>query len=77
MKEFKTGNIPAFSWQMAVKKPIPIRVHQIDEDFSVVTPEGTLQAKSGDYLVVGVRGELYPISKAIFEETYDIVQSNS
>ncbi len=73
MKKFKNGNLPDLPWQSAVKKPIPVRVHQIDEDFSVETLEGTLTAKAGDYLVVGVRGEMYAIAKDIFEETYDIV----
>lgn len=73
MKKFQAGQLPDLTWQKAIKKPIPIRVHQVDEDFSVETLEGTLTAKAGDYLVVGVRGEMYPIAKGIFEETYDIV----
>jgi hypothetical protein len=74
MKKFENGHLPDLPWQMAIKKPIPIRVHQMEEDFSVETLEGTLTAKAGDYLVVGVRGEMYAIAKDIFEETYDIVE---
>lgn len=73
MKQFKAGQLPDFPWQSAIKKPIPIRVHQMEEDFSVETMEGTLTAKAGDYLVIGVRGEMYAIDQDIFEETYDIV----
>lgn len=74
MATFKNGNIPDFSWQQAIKKPIPVRVHQVDEDFTVETLEGTLKGKAGDYLVVGVKGEMYAIDQEIFAETYDIVK---
>lgn len=32
-------------------------------------------AKKGDWIIKGVRGELYPVKEDIFEETYDIVSS--
>ncbi len=70
--EFSTGQVPKFDFQLAVKKRIPIRVCQMDKDFTVETLEGTLSGNKGDYLVVGVRDELYPIKKEIFEETYDL-----
>lgn len=73
MKTFKNGEIPELNWERAVKKPIPIRVFQIDEPFSIETMEGTMQAKAGDYLVVGIRGEMYAIDQEIFQETYDVL----
>lgn len=39
----------------------------------VKTLEGVLKGKAGDYLIEGVRGELYPCDKEIFEETYEAV----
>ena len=56
---------------MATKKPITIRVVKMNQPFSVLTLEGTLAGKPGDYLAEGVEGELYPINGAIFEKTYD------
>lgn len=56
-----------------VKKPIPIKAEQRDEPFTVETLEGTLKGKAGDYLVVGVNGEQYPVDREIFEKTYDQV----
>jgi hypothetical protein len=38
------------------------------------TLEGSMYAEYGDYIVLGVKGELYSIKKGIFEETYDIVK---
>lgn len=59
MEEFhKTANI------YAVKMPV---------EFEVVTPEGTMKGKKGDWLALGVGGELYPIDGALFAVTYERV----
>ena len=73
MLVFKNGQIPNYKFSKAVKRPIPIRCLQMHEPFTVETKEGTLSGQAGDYLMVGVRGEMYPCSKEIFEETYEIV----
>lgn len=42
---------------------------------SIYTLEGRSRADYGkDYIVRGVRGELYPCKKEIFEETYEKVE---
>ena len=58
---------------LAVKKPIPIKCIQIKEPFTVETLEGTMKGKKGDWLMVGVNGEMYPCDRSIFENTYDFV----
>ena len=53
------------------KRPVVIEAVQMDEPFKVDTLEGDDQhGKPGDYLVVGVEGERYPVDEEIFEETY-------
>lgn len=42
-------------------------------DLYVRTLEGDMRVEVGDYLVRGVRGELYPVKPDIFEETYEEV----
>ena len=74
MLTFKKNKIPELNFKKAVKKPIPIKCVQIDEPFLVVTMEGELKGKKGDWLMVGVHGEMYPIDNAIFEKTYDLVK---
>lgn len=54
-----------------VKKPIPIQAIQIFEHFEVVTLEGTMKGKPGDWLMKGIRGELYPCDMDIFRESYE------
>lgn len=37
----------------------------------IKTLEGTMVAKAGDYIIRGVKGEIYPCKADIFEETYE------
>ena len=74
MRTFKKDNIPNLAFKKAMKKPIAIRCIQIDEPFKVETLEGTMKGKKGDWLMIGVNGEMYPCDKAIFDKTYDIVK---
>jgi hypothetical protein len=58
-----------------LKKPIPIHAVPIYHPFSVETLEGTMKGKSGDYLVEGIKGEIYICDKEIFEESYEEVKA--
>lgn len=53
-----------------VKKPIPITAIQINEPFIVVSLEGDMEGKAGDYLIQGIVGEIYCCDKGIFEASY-------
>lgn len=67
-------------WGRARKKPIVIEFRepkpcgdQIVE--RIETREGVVYAcPKLDYVIKGVRGEVYPIGRDIFEETYDVVE---
>lgn len=60
----------------AVKKPIVIKVLRLDEPSLIETKEGTMTAKTGDYLLEGVEGEVYAVDKDIFEKTYVVVDDS-
>jgi hypothetical protein len=45
----------------------------MDIILQIKTPEGIMLARIGDYIIKGVRGELYPCRADIFEETYERV----
>ena len=61
-------------WFKARKKPIVVQVcGPINEDLDIPTLEGVHHASSGDYIIQGVNGELYPIKPDIFEKTYERV----
>lgn len=39
----------------------------------IETLEGTMIAKTGDYIIKGIQGELYPCKADIFKQTYEEV----
>ena len=42
--------------------------------WAIVTLEGTMSARVGDWIIRGVAGEFYPCKPDIFEETYEAVE---
>lgn len=42
--------------------------------FKIKTLEGDVRARYGDYIIQGVKGELYPCKPDIFEQTYEVVE---
>jgi hypothetical protein len=52
MLYFKKGEIPDYDFQLAIKKPIPVKCFQINEPFMVETMEGPLTGKAGDYDII-------------------------
>jgi len=55
------------------KKPIIVRAVRIEKNIVVETREGKLIACKGDYLIEGIKGEIYPCNKEIFNKTYEKV----
>lgn len=74
MLKFSQYKLPELDFKKAIKKPLIIHCSQIDEPFEVQTLEGILLGKKDDWLMVGVRGELYPCDQEIFKETYDLME---
>jgi hypothetical protein len=74
MKTFKTfENVE--DMMPCIKRPIIVHAKQINEEFRVDTLEGNYkQGKPGDYLMKGIKGELYICDGPIFEKTYDFVK---
>lgn len=60
-----------------IKKPIIVHAKMLTEASRVYSLEGNYkQGKVGDYLMRGVRGELYICDKDIFNETYDFIENS-
>ena len=56
------------------KKPIIIEAYQTEVEVLIETLEGTMKANPGDYIIRGIKGELYPCKPDIFKETYEKIQ---
>jgi hypothetical protein len=41
--------------------------------FFIKTLEGEMRADPGDWIIQGVKGELYPVKDDIFQQTYEAV----
>ena len=44
------------------------------ESLFIETLEGTHEARKGDWIIKGVKGEFYPCKPNIFEQTYEKVE---
>lgn len=42
--------------------------------FVIETLEGVMKATIGDYLIIGIKGEIYPCKEDIFRKTYELVR---
>ena len=49
--------------------------HYDDTNCDIQTLEGVMHANYGDYIIKGVKGEIYPCKPDIFEETYEYLES--
>ncbi|MFB6473332.1 hypothetical protein ACFCW7_10910 [Paenibacillus glucanolyticus] len=45
----------------------------VKDKVGILTLEGVMWAKSGDYIIKGVNGEFYPCKSDIFNKTYEEV----
>lgn len=45
----------------------------VEDTLQIKTLEGVMTANIGDYIIQGVKGELYPCKPDIFEATYEAV----
>jgi hypothetical protein len=45
----------------------------VGDNIHILTLEGVMTARNGDYIIKGVAGEFYPCAPAIFERTYEII----
>ena len=62
------------NWKQYRKKPVVIQAYQTLVELKIETLEGVMVASPGDYIITGVKGEMYPCKPDIFEMTYEEVE---
>lgn len=77
IEAFRIGvdNIP--DWFMDRVTANDIILHQERGDLQsadIKTLEGTMRGLKGEYIIQGVKGEIYPCKPDIFEATYETVE---
>ena len=68
------------AWLIAATKKSPQEVgalHVFPPIARIVTLEGPMTANQGDFIIRGVKGELYPCKPDIFAATYEAVASEN
>lgn len=50
------------------------RGDNFEPSIQIMTLEGVMTARKGDYIIKGVAGEFYPCAPDIFNKTYEIVE---
>ena len=79
--KFRKKAVVIEAWQVGSKMPMPkwlleaIEKREVTRDGTagiyVATLEGIMLAKPGDYIIQGIKGELYPCKPDIFAATYE------
>ncbi len=73
--KLERDNIDA-AYEFAYGNPISISERTMIQEWGgmhIRTLEGVMVADFGDYVIKGVKGEVYPIKADIFRKTYDKV----
>ena len=70
------------AWQNSDENEFPVWLANVDigrEPGGVIlinTLEGVMKAMPGDYIIKGVKGEVYPCKPDIFEATYEVANES-
>lgn len=51
-----------------------IKFLNFEQNIAIETLEGTMIANKGDYIIKGIKNELYPCKADIFKQTYEEVK---
>ena len=81
MAKFRKKPVVIEAWQIGSLKPRPDWLYEAhkagtllgngDDYFEVCTLEGKMRGERRDWIIRGVKGELYPCKPDIFEATYE------
>lgn len=81
VEAFRLGHDPMPDWFLDAKAANMVTTHNFDgrwsggPDYALIRSlEGEMRANSGDWIIRGVKGELYPCKPDIFDATYEPVE---
>lgn len=67
------GELTAFWPRWLLDAVVEGTVVARDEGLFISTLEGEMRVSDGDWIIKGIKGEIYPCKPDIFEATYDLV----
>lgn len=63
-------------WPRHWTKALTFKVGIVDLCLFIPTLEGEMRADKGDFIIQGIKGEMYPCKPDIFEATYEAVEES-
>lgn len=80
VEAFRFGFDPMEDWAWSLRNTYIHFIYGANDSTAcqalIETLEGTMTANYGDYIIMGVAGELYPCKSDIFELTYEKLDDN-
>lgn len=74
---FASGTAPMPEWLVTAFNSGAVYYQGGDSPYITIrTLEGDMRASFGDYIIKGVKGEIYPCKPDIFEATYEPVEES-
>lgn len=73
VEAFKLGADEYPQWFFDIGLDAGVVGELVSGGVEIDTLEGTMHADDGDYIIKGVKGELYPCKPDVFEATYEEV----
>ena len=83
LNKYRKKPVVIEAWQNSDENEFPVWLANVDvgrEPGGVIlinTLEGVMKAMPGDYIIKGVKGEVYPCKPDIFEATYEVVNESA
>lgn len=71
----KPTAFPDWFWDVFAFRPELMDAEKLT--LTIPTLEGDMVAQDGDWIIRGVKGELYPCKPDIFEATYELVDETT
>ncbi|MFZ4580448.1 MAG: hypothetical protein ACOYOB_18845 [Myxococcota bacterium] len=71
IEAFRYGHDDSPDWMEEALEKEFARVHESPARIAIDTPEGTMTARRGDWVIRGIHGEIYPCKHEIFQATYE------
>lgn len=68
------GNVDESKFKKFQKIPVVIEAYKTEEEIEIKTLEGVMKANKGDWIIKGIKGELYPCKPDVFKMTYEKVK---
>lgn len=78
-----TDNLPDWFMDQVTDKTVYLYSDQVVNDpfdheresfCNIVTLDGVMRGNRGDYIIRGIKGEIYPCKSDIFEASYELVE---